>query len=173
MSYKFYIIILFFVFVGCDRTELDFSNTLNEKNEIVGESITLKNLEYKNLIKNELTNIKVYSIDSSLQRGYYIKDIDYNFFDTVQIQGKFSSDFLSLRLKEKLKNKEQIRIGALGTSITSGAHTLDHYYNNSDKDTYPYLISKMLKYRNLIMCFSISIFCISKYWNSNYQISVR
>ena len=77
MSYKLYVIILFFVFVGCDRTELDFSNTLNEKNEIVGESITLKNLEYKNLIKNELTNIKVYSIDSSLQREYYIKDIDY------------------------------------------------------------------------------------------------
>ena len=75
MSYKLYVIILFFVFVGCDRTELDFSNTLNEKNEIVGESITLKNLEYKNLKKNELTNIKVYSIDSSLQREYYIKDI--------------------------------------------------------------------------------------------------
>ena len=52
---------------------------------------------------------------------------------------------MSLRLKEKLKNKEQIRIGALGTSITSGAHTLDNYYNNSDKDTYPYLISKMIK----------------------------
>ncbi len=197
MSYKLYLVVLFFVFVGCERTELDFSNTLNEKNKIVGESITLKNLEYKNLIKNELTNIKVYSMDSSLQRWYYIKDIDYviegnkirrtvnssipnfinhhviynpngtftfnyspknppltipyqiyvdyNFLDTVQIQGKFSSDFLSLRLKEKLKNKEQIRIGALGTSITSGAHTLDHYYNNSDKDTYPYLISKMIE----------------------------
>lgn len=55
-----------------------------------------------------------------------------------------SSNLLSNDLKNKLKNKEDISIKLVGTSISSGAHTLPDYYNGSDKAVYAHLIGKII-----------------------------
>ncbi|MNQ98430.1 GDSL-like Lipase/Acylhydrolase [compost metagenome] len=67
---------------------------------------------------------------------------DYKFFDFEYIKGEYDKTYLSTPLKDKLKNKEQIKIGVIGTSITAGAHTLEQFYHNSDKESYPYLLAK-------------------------------
>ena len=70
---------------------------------------------------------------------------DYDFQDVETVFGKFNENFLSPRFKDKLKNKENIKIGSIGTSITAGAHTLEQFYHDSDSQAYPYLIAKALK----------------------------
>jgi lysophospholipase L1-like esterase len=69
---------------------------------------------------------------------------DYDFYDYEYITADFNATFLSSKLKDKLRRKEQIKIGAIGTSITAGAHTLENFYHNSDKDSYPYLLGKAI-----------------------------
>jgi hypothetical protein len=54
------------------------------------------------------------------------------------------ANFISRHLYEKLRQRKQIVIITIGTSITFGAHTYQHYYNQSDCQTYPYLVSMAL-----------------------------
>ena len=70
---------------------------------------------------------------------------DYDFQDIETVYGEFNKSFLSTKLKEKLRNKENIKFGAIGTSITAGAYTLESFHFDSDKQTYPYLIAKAIK----------------------------
>lgn len=70
---------------------------------------------------------------------------DYNFVDSESIKGNFEELILSSKLKNKLKSKQLIKIGVMGTSISAGAHTLASFYQDSDKQTYPYLVAKALR----------------------------
>lgn len=67
---------------------------------------------------------------------------DYKFSDFELIRGKYDRGYLSTTLKDKIKKKEQIKIGVIGTSITAGAHTLEQFYHQSDKESYSYLLAK-------------------------------
>lgn len=70
---------------------------------------------------------------------------DYNFKDIEIINGDFGNTLLSQRIKEKLKNKELIKLGVIGTSISAGAHTYENFFHDNDTQTYPYLTGKALK----------------------------
>lgn len=78
---------------------------------------------------------------------------DYNFSDIETVNGVFNRSFLSVSTKDKLKNKESIKIGAIGTSITAGAHTLERFYFDSDKQSYIYLLANAVNkiYKNKVL----------------------
>jgi lysophospholipase L1-like esterase len=54
------------------------------------------------------------------------------------------ANFISRHLYEKLCQRKQVIIVTVGTSITFGAHTYQHYYNKSDSQSYPYLVAVAL-----------------------------
>lgn len=191
---------LFFIFFGCTTDKNHYLEAKSYK--IIGESLVLKNTEENHLIKNNITNLTLYSIDSKRDRIYYKKDVDYvvtnnrikrtnnssipnfvdhnfvtnldgsftfgysprnpsltipfhvyvdyDFQDTEIVYGEFNKNYLSSRFKEKLNNKEDIKIGSIGTSITAGAHTLENFYFNSDKQAYIYLLANAVNkiYKN-------------------------
>lgn len=66
---------------------------------------------------------------------------------------------ITQELKEKLENKEDISIQAIGTSITAGAHTLPYYYDESDNAVYIKLIAKAINelYGNQVSINNLSI----------------
>ena len=193
--------LLFFIFFGCITDKEN--NYLEAKSyKIIGESLVFNNTEGNCLIKNNISNLTLYSIDSKRNRIYYKENIDYvvtknrikrtinssipnfaghnvvtnlegtftfgysprnpsltipfhvyadyNFEDVETVYGEFNKNFLSPSLKEKLNNKEDIKIGSIGTSITSGAHTLEKFYFDSDKQSYIYLLANAINkiYKN-------------------------
>lgn len=192
-NYKYFFSI-FLVFFGCTNDK--DSNIEISSYKIIGESLVFNNTEDNFLIKKDVYNLTLYSIDKNRDRVYYKENVDYivlnnkirrtknstipnfidhtvvlnsddsftfsssprnpsltipfhvyadyNFSDTEAIHGEFSNNFLSSEFKEKLKNKGGIKIGAIGTSITAGAHTLEKFYFDSDKQTYPYLLAKAI-----------------------------
>lgn len=54
------------------------------------------------------------------------------------------SNFLSDKLKSKLKSKQDISIYCTGTSISAGANTVPVFYNNKNTVAYVYLIAKAI-----------------------------
>jgi hypothetical protein len=54
------------------------------------------------------------------------------------------SFFLSDKLKNKLKNKEDISLYCIGTSISAGAHTVPVFYDNKNTASYIQLIAKAI-----------------------------
>ena len=183
----FYSFLLFLVFFGC--TSYKVNNLALSSYKITGESFVLKNSDENRLIKNNISNLVLYSIGSKRERIYYKENVDYvvvnnrvkrtinssipnfaghdvlanqegtftfsssprnpsltipfhvyadyDFQDIETVYGEFNKSFLSTKLKEKLRNKENIKFGAIGTSITAGVHTLESFHFDSDKQTYP------------------------------------
>lgn len=191
-----YLFFLFLVFVmGCTKDEANREESSNPK--MVGETLVLTDLIENSLIKEEISNLKLYSIDNNRNQVYYKENVDYvvsknrvkrivnssipnfskhsvvfnidgtftfsplprnpsliipfqvyadyNFKDLESIQGRFDSNLLSFDIKEKLKNKKQLKIATIGTSISAGAHTLEKFYHDNDIQTYPHLIAKAIK----------------------------
>ncbi|MFC4478242.1 SGNH/GDSL hydrolase family protein [Flavobacterium chungangensis] len=172
---------------------------------MIGETFVLKGNDSNNLIKENVSNLKVYSIDSVRVKHFFTEKVDYiiegnklrrtknskipnfdehvvvynddgtftfnsfprnppltipfqlyadyDFSDFDSIYGNLDKSFLSEKLKNKIAKREKIKIGVIGTSITAGAHTLEQFYHNSDKDSYPYLIKKAIEklYRNEVV----------------------
>lgn len=83
--------------------------------------------------------------------------VDYNTYTDNTILSE--SNKITQELKEKLKNKEDISIQAIGTSITAGAHTLPQYYDGSDNAVYIHLIAKAINslYGNQVSVNNLSI----------------
>jgi lysophospholipase L1-like esterase len=179
------------LFFCCDS---DKNENNNAYGIITGETFVLNNLMRNQLTKEKISDLKIYSIDSTLNKHFWKENIDYivennkisrtsnsnipnfndhiviynsnnsftfsatprnpslnipfqiyadyKFYDFEYIKGEYDKAYLSTSLKQKLKNKEQIKIGVIGTSITAGAHTLEQFYHNSDKESYPYLLAK-------------------------------
>lgn len=81
--------------------------------------------------------------------------VDYSYADTpVTIR---PSDKASRRLRTKIEQREPLKLVAIGTSISFGAHTFDQYYNNSDKQTYYQLTSRFISAYYNINCTSINL----------------
>jgi hypothetical protein len=68
-------------------------------------------------------------------------DYKFNIEEDIEIK---PVNFISNQLYEKLSTKKPIVIVAIGTSITCGTHTWQWYYDQSDHQTYPYLVAKAL-----------------------------
>ena len=68
--------LLFFIFFGCITDKEN--NYLEAKSyKIIGESLVFNNTEGNCLIKNNISNLTLYSIDSKRNRIYYKENIDY------------------------------------------------------------------------------------------------
>lgn len=192
---NFKVVILTCLLFSCN-TDKNENNDIKNGN-IIGETLVLTDMTENYFIKKDISDLKIYSIDS-LRKKYFWKEnidyivennkirrtsnsnipnysehnviynnnksftfsaaprnpplnipfqiyADYKFLDFESIKGKYDQNYLSATLKDKLKNKEHIKIGVIGTSITAGAHTLEQFYHNSDKESYPYLLAKGMK----------------------------
>lgn len=193
-SYRFLSLLMLFSIFGCNTDDTNSKEVADQ--DIIGETFVLTGVEENNLIKKEINNLKLYSIDSNRHKVYYKEKVDYvvvnnkvkrtsnssipnfvdhsvvlnsddsftfsfsprnppltipfhvyadyNFSDTEALHGEFNNNFLSYELKEKLKSKGGLKIGAIGTSITAGAHTLEKFYFDSDQQSYPYLLAEAI-----------------------------
>lgn len=207
-SYRYLYLLILVSILGCNEEGANSKIVSSQK--IVGETFVLDELKENNLIKKDIRNLRLYSIEKNRDRLYYKENVDYvvvnnrvkrtanssipnfadhnvvvnnddsftfsssprnpsltipfhvyadyDFQDIETVYGEFNKSFLSPRLKEKLKNKENIKIGAIGTSITAGAHTLEKFYFDSDKQTYPHLLAKAINevYGNEVLVNSYS-----------------
>lgn len=79
---------------------------------------------------------------------------DYKYAE--QAYNVIPSDKMSKALKAKITSSSSIRLVAIGTSITYGSHTFEHYYNNSDKQTYYVLAAKAISKLYNIESFTIN-----------------
>lgn len=187
---------IFFCLFFCCHSEKD-ENIDVENGSMIGETFVLSNMDQNHFIKKNISNLKIYSIDSVRNKHFWKENIDYivednkvkrtinsnipnfskhnvvynndgsftfnssprnpslnipyqlyadyKFYDLEIIKGEYNKTFLSKDLKDKLKNKKQIKIGVIGTSITAGAHTLEEFHHNSDKESYSYLLGAGIK----------------------------
>ena len=195
MFKKCILVILIFLSVACSNADKELIS--QTENRISGETITLSGFEENNLLKKNISNLKVYSLDKEKNKVYYEEKVDYvitgnrikrikgsnipnfashkvifnndfsftfasfprnpeltieyqifcdyNFYDSEIFHGYLNTSYLSAGFKEKLINKEEIKIAVIGTSITAGVHTLSHFYEGSDRDTYAQLVAKAIK----------------------------
>lgn len=191
-SFKIFTVIVSCCFFACNSDNIQYDYVKN--GNIIGETLVLTDLAENHFIKKDISDLKIYSIDSLRNKHFWEENIDYivennkirrtnnsnipdfskhkivynndgsftfnssprnpslnipyqiyadyKFSDLEIIKGEYDKTFLSTDLKDKLKNKRQIKIGVIGTSITAGAHTYEQFYYNSDKETYSYLVGK-------------------------------
>ena len=195
MGKKLILVILIFLSAACSNVDKELIS--KTENRINGETITLSGFEENNLLKKNISNLKLYSFDNGKNKVYYkenldyvvvgnrikrIKDskipdfafhkvvlnddlsftfaasprnpeltieyqvfCDYDYTDMESLQGYYKSSFLSSEIKDRLKNKKAIKIAVIGTSISAGAHTWAQYYEESDRETYPYLVATAIE----------------------------
>lgn len=174
---------------------------------IKGETITLNNNEFNQLLQENVSDIFVYSLDPEGNIIQYIENKDYvveenrirrtekssipnfaNYNVAYQPDGKFEwipepnlnpplpllyQVYVDYRYKETnaadiilpsiTLNKERLtrtlKIVGSGTSITTGIHTYNHYFTNSDSQTYLYLLARAIKriYNNEVVVVNKSI----------------